>query len=179
MFFFLLRLKSKTMRKYLNLLLSVFILFIGCTVKHLSKTDETRFVEYVYNDSINNTVNPDSITEKFIKIQLPKGVLESSVIGNNGFFHLLNFEYDQKIAFFLMPGCERVGETEMLNLSYSDFKDLCVKEKIIDHLKNVNLKNDRLFGFKKFGNGRLCMIYLNVKTENIDGYNFSIRRVKL
>ncbi|MFY0256481.1 hypothetical protein ACDQ55_21305 [Chitinophaga sp. 30R24] len=127
------------------------------------------------------TISRDSerVSDKKFVIQVPQGLQNSKMTTNNYFLHLLNFKGGQKIVLLYQP-FDTIGiDKQNLNLSYADFEILCSKVGLLEKLNGIEFMKNRLFGLKVIGKEKFFVIYLNVKNQEVDVYNYAINSLTL
>src|SRR5688572_13091300 len=104
----------------------VFLLMIGCAIKHQSNG----FVEFINKNTTQTKADSEITSDKMFKLQIPDYLSQSETIVSDNFLHVLHFKQESRIILLYDPDRHSIGNYKSGNLNYKDFVALCEKEKI-------------------------------------------------
>jgi hypothetical protein len=165
------------MIKYLNIF-SV-LLIIGCSAKHTPISQNGEFVEYVNDNKISMKLDASVVKDKEFKLLIPVGLQNRHLIVEDVFLQTLDYKNDQKIILLYIPGAKESPNLKLTDISYIDFIRTCQRKDIGWHFKDVVLNTHRRFGIYKPNSTGFYVIYLNIRTNQVNTFNYSIKSIQL
>lgn len=164
------------MAKYFSALL--LILLVGCATKRIAIVGKEKFIDYVNDSKTDIKLDGETLKDKRFKIKIPVELQRREVKISDCFLHVLTINDKEKIALLYLPAGLGGDEEQFLNLSYLDFKNLCIKENIFNKIESVPMMPGRRFGINKLNNA-FYAIYLNVKASHTVTFDYSIQSTQL
>ena len=156
----------------------LFILFSCSTINDKRSYKYEEFSKYE-NTSISITkADSEEIQDVYFEILIPKELNTTKKTISGYFSHFFYFERHQIISTLYIPRNEKNDISNSFSLSYDDFQKILKDKNLNYYFDDVKLIKNRKFGIKKVNN-KFYVIYLNVLSEQIEKFNYSINSIKL
>lgn len=169
------------MKKYFIISLGLFFL-LGCSInKSVDKNkfvDKRDFVKFVNENKLTIKRDDEVVKDMYFALQIPKSLSENKIKISSFFLQELKFDKNQKIILLYIPDKKYKLDRKILNYSFKTFKDELSKLDIYHDLESMEFIENRRFGLVLLEDNFFA-IYINIKKENIENYNYSINSINL
>ena len=151
---------------------------VSCASRRTANQHNSTFIEYINDNTIAMKLDGVVIKDRPFKMQIPKGLQEKHTIIEICFLQVLQYDKDEKIITLYFPNGKPSNNIKSVDLPYTDFIAMCNKEDIIWQLKDIHLDKHKHFGIYKPDQSKFYCLYLNVKKEDVNAFNYSITSIK-
>lgn len=136
------------------------------------------FIKYENTSLSILKADSEEIQDIYFEILLHKELNKILKSSSGDFQHLFYFKRNQFISTLYIPRVKNISNLDASNLTYDDFIKILKENNLEYYFDNCKFKKNRIFGIKKVNNN-FYVIYLNVISEQIDKFNYSINSIKL